>query len=81
MATAILGTGFLARNLDRRTARPAGIVYWLDDAPPALTAAGLCVAAHGDTVIYARASKFELAVNLKTAKALGIKVPNSNCWR
>jgi len=32
--------GFLARNLDRRTARPAGIVYWLDDAMLALTAAG-----------------------------------------
>ena len=40
MATGVLGTGFLARNLDRRTARPAGIVYWLDDAPPALSAAG-----------------------------------------
>ncbi len=43
MATAIPGTGFLARNSDRRTARPAGIVYWLDDAPPVLTAAGLAV--------------------------------------
>ena len=43
MATAILGTGFLVRNLDRRTARPAGIVYWLDDARPALTAAGLAL--------------------------------------
>src|SRR6185369_14076250 len=43
MATGVLGTGFLARNLDRRTARPADIVYWLDDAPPALTAAGLAL--------------------------------------
>ena len=43
MATAILGRGFLARNLDRRATRPAGIVYWLDDAPPTLTGAGLAL--------------------------------------
>ena len=53
MATAILGTGFLARNLDRRTARPAGIVYWLDDAPPALTAAGLALQHTAILSIYA----------------------------
>src|SRR6187401_1978898 len=43
MATAILGRGFLARNLDRRATRPAGIVYWLDDVPPTLTGAGLAL--------------------------------------
>ena len=54
MATAILGPGFLARNLDRRTARPAGIVYWLDDAMLALTAAGLALQHTAIKSIYAR---------------------------
>ena len=46
--------GFLARNLDRRTARPAGIVYWLDDAMLAFTAAGLALQHTAIKSIYAR---------------------------
>jgi len=46
--------GFLARNLYRRTARPAGIVYWLDDAMLALTAAGLALQHTAIKSIYAR---------------------------
>jgi len=37
----------------RRTARPAGIVYWLDDAPLALTAAGLALQHTAIKSIYA----------------------------
>lgn len=34
---------YLGRTQDRRMARPAGIVYWRDDAPPPAVVAGLAV--------------------------------------
>lgn len=40
---AIVGRGFLARALDRRTVRPHGITYWLDEAPPGTAALGLAL--------------------------------------
>lgn len=40
---AALGKGYLARRLDRPMTRPPGIVYWLDDAPPPLSALGLAL--------------------------------------
>ncbi|MFM2057781.1 MAG: hypothetical protein RLY71_2166 [Pseudomonadota bacterium] len=38
-----LGKGYLGRTLDRGMARPAGLVYWLDDRPPLPSALGLAL--------------------------------------
>jgi NCS2 family nucleobase:cation symporter-2 len=38
-----IGAGFLARTFDRRTTRPAGIVYWLDEVPPLAPAIALAL--------------------------------------
>jgi NCS2 family nucleobase:cation symporter-2 len=38
-----IGSGFLARTFDRRTTRPAGLVYGLDDVPPAFVAVALAL--------------------------------------
>ncbi len=45
-----VGSGFLARSEDRLSTRPAGILYWLDDAPPTASADRTGAAARGDPV-------------------------------
>jgi len=38
-----LGLGFLSRDRDRRTTRPAGLIYWLSDVPAPVVATGLAL--------------------------------------
>ena len=43
MAAELGGAGFLARSVDRRTARPENVVYWLDDIPAPAPTLGLAL--------------------------------------
>ena len=49
---AAIGSGFLARALDRRISRPPNLVYWLDEVPARTTTLGLALQHVGIQSIY-----------------------------
>jgi xanthine/uracil permease len=49
---AAIGSGFLARALDRHISRPQNLVYWLDEVPARTTTLGLALQHVGIQSIY-----------------------------